>query len=808
MQDRTRIPAGRRLSVLLLAVLLVVAASLTLLTNSETSAQTESAPASELSIPVLTARATGSGVQLSWEAVSGAVRYELLTWWAGDPGWQAIGGDGLTGTSYTHADVTAGRTYLYSIRALNAAGEASPWLTGDYPTPTALAATGGGTATVTNAPGPTSTSTSTSTPTATATASASGLSIPALTARATGSGVLLSWEAVAGAVRYELLTWWADDPGWQAIGGGGLTGTSYTHASVVVGRTYFYTIRAIYAGGEGPWLSSGYPTATALAATGAGTATPTVASAPASGPTPTVTSTPTATATATASASGLSIPALTARATGSGVLLSWEAVAGAVRYELLTWWADDPGWQAIGGGGLTGTSYTHASVVVGRTYFYTIRAIYAGGEGPWLSSGYPTATALAATGSGTPTPTVTATPGPAAPTTERDALIALFAATDGANWTDRGNWLSQAPLETWHGVTTDENGRVTELRLSGNGLRGSMPNLGALAYLETLFLSSNRLSGPVPELGALAKLTRLDLSRNRLSGPIPDLSALVRLERLLMANNRLSGSIPELSALVNLRSLELGSNRLSGTIPDLSALVNLRSLALDTNELSGTIPDLNALGNLASLALQHNRLSGPLPDLGAAARLVQLNLTGNQLCLPGELDLADLRAGVAAHVRTLNLSPCAGGATATATRTPCVRADVNLHIYAHGNRDRAGVGARHSGIDGAGDGARRSAELGSGVGRGALRAVDVVGCGDRLAGDRRRQPDRDELHARGALSSGGPTSIQSVRSTPAAKAPGFRRAIPRRLRWRRPGPGRRRPRRRPGRLRQRPNGTR
>ena len=36
---------------------------------------------------------------------------------------------------------------------------------------------------------------------------------------------------------------------------------------------------------------------------------------------------------------------------------------------------------------------------------------------------------------------------------ERAALVALYEATNGANWANRANWLSDEPLWEWHGVT-------------------------------------------------------------------------------------------------------------------------------------------------------------------------------------------------------------------------------------------------------------------------------------------------------------------------------------------------------------------
>ena len=85
------------------------------------------------------------------------------------------------------------------------------------------------------------------------------------------------------------------------------------------------------------------------------------------------------------------------------------------------------------------------------------------------------------------------------PSTDRDALVALYDATDGANWTNNTNWLSEAPLDEWHGVTTDSTGRVTELSLPENELHGAIPSeLGALANLEAVDLSDNQLHGAIP----------------------------------------------------------------------------------------------------------------------------------------------------------------------------------------------------------------------------------------------------------------------------------------------------------------------
>ena len=161
---------------------------------------------------------------------------------------------------------------------------------------------------------------------------------------------------------------------------------------------------------------------------------------------------------------------------------------------------------------------------------------------------------------------------------DRLALVALYNATDGANWTNNTNWLSNEALSEWFGVSTDVNGRVTRLYLHLNGLNGAIPvELGGLASLQELFLFRNGLSGEIPEeLGNLTSLTRLHLSQNELSGKIPA-ELTDQPQGLFLHENELSGEIPvELGGLTSLKWLFLFRNGLSGEIPE--ELGNLTSL--------------------------------------------------------------------------------------------------------------------------------------------------------------------------------------------------------------------------------------
>ena len=609
-------------------------------TGAETSTPTPTATASALAAPQLTARATVHGIRLTWEAVSNAARYELLTYWDAAIGWQQIGGNNLTGTAFTHTDVTAGTHYFYSIRALNAAGVPSVWLT-DYPSATALATQRVETSTPT--PTPTTTqaaaATSTSTPTSTPTTTASALSPPNLSAQATGPGVLLTWQAVPNAVRYELLTWWDANIGWHAIGGSNLTGTTYTHTSVLAGTEYHYTIRAVDAAGKtSSWLS-GYPSATALPRQGPRPST----SAPPSAPLPEVGTLP--------------APALNAERKGTNAIqLSWTPVSGAVSYEMGLWWASgSEGWIVEGGGSdLYGTSLLRGGFAAGKTYFFIVAAVDGSGRnGPFSEPASVTIPVVDRAGSA-----------------ERADLVAFYQATDGPNWTTNDNWLTDQPVATWFGVFTDSNGHVNRLLLEDNRLRGAIHDLSALTNLWELNLSRNQLTGPLPNLSAFTNLTKMNLFLNQLTGPLPDLSELTKLRILNLQHNQLSGPIPDLSALTKLKLLSLADNNLNGPFPDLSAIDNLADLSLQNNQLSGPILNLNHLTNLTYLLLNGNRLSGPVPDFSALTRLLTVDISSNPLCLPPGSDFSALDPFTAHHLQSLNLPPCTSAETMLTPAVP------------------------------------------------------------------------------------------------------------------------------------------
>jgi len=243
---------------------------------------------------------------------------------------------------------------------------------------------------------------------------------------------------------------------------------------------------------------------------------------------------------------------------------------------------------------------------------------------------------------------------PSCPSTAGDrAILEIFYnSTGGDDWTTNTNWLTDAPLNDWYGVTAYTEDEVSKLSLLNNELTGSIPpELGDLESLEWLQLSLNKLSGSIPpELGDLESLETLYLDNNELTGSIPpELGDLAHLEDLALYNNPLTGAIPsELGNLESLTRLRLQNNGLTGSIPpELGDLGSLESLSLHNNELTGSIPPkLGDLESLTYLDLYRNKLTGSIPpELGNLESLTRLLLHNNELTgsIPPELgDLGSL----------------------------------------------------------------------------------------------------------------------------------------------------------------------
>ena len=272
--------------------------------------------------------------------------------------------------------------------------------------------------------------------------------------------------------------------------------------------------------------------------------------------------------------------------------------------------------------------------------------------------------------------TITAASGDAQGTSEitvdspdRGALVALYHSTDGPNWSNRGNWLTDAPLEDWYGVRT-RSGRVVRIHLPENGLEGTIPTeLGSLVNLEWLSLSVNLLHGPIPvELGDLVNLERLYLSHNHLRDPIPESFLQLDLVSFYMEQRspglssfavQMPLCVPGISVFsewvqgIENKAVDFCNDADRETLESLFEQTAGSGWTTSGGWLTGPVLDewhgigADSLGRVTALDLERNELSGRLPlRLGGLTQMTELRIGGNASLsgpLPSSLTTLGLR---------------------------------------------------------------------------------------------------------------------------------------------------------------------
>ena len=222
------------------------------------------------------------------------------------------------------------------------------------------------------------------------------------------------------------------------------------------------------------------------------------------------------------------------------------------------------------------------------------------------------------------------------PHNQCNALVALYVATQGANWSTKSGWLATSTPCSWYGVTCSDPGGISSILLAANNLVGRLPEqIADVSTLVTLDLSNNALQGEIPDrLGELLHLSDLRLQGNLLSGTIPaSLGQLAKATRIFLGANQLSGSIPTtFGNLTRLRDLYLDANRLSGPMPsELARLSALSVLLVNNNQLSGEIPtEFSQLANLNRFEAFENQLTGFANGVVSGwLKISRLHLTSN-----------------------------------------------------------------------------------------------------------------------------------------------------------------------------------
>ena len=228
---------------------------------------------------------------------------------------------------------------------------------------------------------------------------------------------------------------------------------------------------------------------------------------------------------------------------------------------------------------------------------------------------------------------------PATPAMERAALVALYHALDGPNWTYDTlrvtsysvSWLSGLRVADWEGVTVTGTA-VTGLNRQSRGLAGELPPaLGDLTNLRNLTLVGNLTGGIPREVGNLTDLRYLWLSGPFTGAIRPEVGNLTNL-RFLALLGGFTGEIPsEVGNLTSLTELHL-LGTFMGEIPrEVGHLFNLQRLSL--RGFTGEIPgEIGNLAHLTALTLtgRTGTGTGEIPgEIGNLTKLTELHIEGD-----------------------------------------------------------------------------------------------------------------------------------------------------------------------------------
>ena len=333
--------------------------------------------------------------QLTWKAVSGAVKYEVYRSTRQNSGYSLLGT--TTSTSYVNTGASTGTTYYYRVKAVNRNGMASGYsniVSGK--------------------------------------AKAAAPAAPSVTAGNSSTGKpRLTWKAVSGAVSYRIYRSESRGTGYSLLGT--TSSTSYVNTGAAVGKTYYYRVKAVNRDG----MASGYSNIVSCKAKAAAPAAPSVTAGNSSTGKPRLTwkavsgavsyriyrsesrgtgysllgTTSSTSYTNTGAKAGKTyyyrVKAVNRDGMASGYsnivsgkatlpapvlniglsvssgkpMLAWDAVPGATSYRIYRSTSRGTGYSLLAT--TTSTSYVNTSAAKGTTYYYQVKACNAAGLSPY-----------------------------------------------------------------------------------------------------------------------------------------------------------------------------------------------------------------------------------------------------------------------------------------------------------------------------------------------------------------------------------------------------------------------------------------
>ncbi len=246
---------------------------------------------------------------LKWAALEDAVSYQVYRCTTENGTYSKV--FTTTGTSYTHASATAGKTYYYKVKAVFESGEElfGAVVSGTYQLPEVE----------------------------------EEIEIKVTTGNNAEGKPTMKWDAVSGAKSYQVYRCATKTGTYSKVFT--TSGTSYTHTSAAVGKTYYYKLKVI--------LNSGEEICSEIVSN-------------------------TYRAPEVEEEIEIKIKITTGNNAEGKPTMKWDAVNGAKSYQVYRCTTKTGTYSKVFT--TSGTSYTHTSATVGKTYYYKLKVILNSGE--------------------------------------------------------------------------------------------------------------------------------------------------------------------------------------------------------------------------------------------------------------------------------------------------------------------------------------------------------------------------------------------------------------------------------------------
>ncbi|UZR92287.1 leucine-rich repeat domain-containing protein [Chondrinema litorale] len=208
---------------------------------------------------------------------------------------------------------------------------------------------------------------------------------------------------------------------------------------------------------------------------------------------------------------------------------------------------------------------------------------------------------------------------------DKAILQAIYNSLGGNAWPNSTGWNSEASLDQWYGVTTNDNGCVIKLILNNNNLSGTIPT----------------------EIGNFSNIVEIDFGKNSISGSVPAaFGNLTTLEILWLNENDLTGQIPGgFFGMSNLTNLYLFSNNFTPPMPNqLNQLTKLKVFGFDNNTTKFGDDDFPSINNLTVLEKFYiqNHAFEDVPEIINPDLLTELGIANNKLTFEDVLPFTSL----------------------------------------------------------------------------------------------------------------------------------------------------------------------